>query len=362
MANTQSIEKSLGLPKAVQGKTYAEAARYIEKMFSGREDAPSIRTKKTFYERLKGAQEAERAALKLAQAEKEAQKTKVADAAISSNIGQNQMMFGGEGEVPISYKGPLLNSENNTDWWNFPGVTSPENYTKPEDTVYPTLQNTTKQDNVVSPNTDVTSEDNWWDKSKSYVGDNWINLLGGLGLATSVIAPSIANKNMMDNMSAPENVNSYAINQGILQENLVNRQQIERNLADQSATARHASANTAGGDAGALMNTFTGINSGSATALANVLLQADMADQAEKARVQQGQLGIEQYNSQQKARTDEINAANIAAYNDAMSMYSLAQGQNWGNLGQSLFNYMQATNYTDELAKALKFKSMSPEK
>ena len=37
-----TIEKTLGLPKAVQGKTYAEAATYIEKMFDGREDGPSL--------------------------------------------------------------------------------------------------------------------------------------------------------------------------------------------------------------------------------------------------------------------------------------------------------------------------------
>jgi hypothetical protein len=214
------------------------------------------------------------------------------------------------------------------------------------------------------PTTPIAQSDStdpsFWDKSKSFLGDNWMNILGGTGLALSAIAPAIANKNMKDNLERSANVNAYAISPGVLQENLVNRQQIERNLANQAATTRQAAATSAGGDAGALMNSFTGIGTGTANALANAMLQSDVADQAEKARVQQGRLSMDQFNSQQQMRADDINAANEAAYYDALNSYTAAQGQNWANVGKSMFNYMQATKYADELAKAMKFRALNP--
>ena len=336
-----NLERELGLPKSVQGKTFAEAARYIENLFEGRNDKISLDTKKTFLKRLRDYQEAEKAAL---QAEAEARMQE------AMNAEQMQQM---------QAQAETVNAVKQSNELALGGIPTQEEITSG---ILGTTQFGNQQ---AAANTAWAYKPTFWDKTTGalgkagrFLGNNATNILGGLGLATATLAPLIYNERAKDELEAPEAINAYTISPGVFQENLVNRQQIERNLANQAASSRYAASTAAGGDAGALMNTFTGIGTGTANALANAMLSADMADAQEKARVQGQRANVLQSNARQQMRADEINAANRAAYEDLRSQFGQAQAQSLTNMGTTLFNYMQSRNYVDALRKAMQFKNI----
>jgi len=330
------------LPNNVKGDTYSDTAKNIDNMFANREDKYSIDTKKEFMQRL--AMDQERVKAEMLERENKVE-------------GQNQMWGGG-------WAGTTLMSGLNS-------ISEKQSY---DDIVkkVKTLQNTAGKDtNMIEPQNSLpdVSED-WlareamnpfekaWDSTKKGISNvnDWMNkdsnaakLASGLGLATQGIGiwANVAGKNELEK-SAP--VEAYRINPNMYQENLVNRQAIQREIANQSATSRKAMTETSGGDVGALMSNMSGIDNASMRASSQAMLESDIADSAEKARVQQGQAAIAQYNSQAQAKADIATAQDLAAYNTQRAMYQQGIAQNISSLGETMMN-MALVN------RAMKFKN-----
>jgi hypothetical protein len=306
----------LGLPNAVKGKTYADASKHIEKMFKDRNSIIDIQTKKTFLSRLKDAQEVERQKLQ----EKPQQ------------YEQTQQMQNGryEGEEPVDWENTNVNNELANPYSNNLGTR--KNW----------LSGTFGKEGTVPYQLNKTfGKDSWFGRNE---GNNTTSIVGGVGLAASVLGPMIANRKAMKSLTPPKTINPMLMNQGQVQGNFVNRQQLLRNAAEQSSTQRHFLTQT-GANWNQLMSGYSNLNANTLNSTGNLMLQADLADQQEKVRVQQGRQGIQQFNIGQQMRADETNAQNQAAYQGTMASYKQAQGANIGAVGQSLFNLMQAKKY-----------------
>jgi hypothetical protein len=305
----------LGLPNAVKGKTYADASKHIEKMFKDRNSIIDIQTKKTFLSRLKDAQEVERQKLQEKQQQYE----------------QQQMQYGGYGGEDIQGTTPQLDLSSYQN--NIKGVNQSNlNYM---------MNSMNTQSEKPSWMQSTFGKDSWFGRNG---GENTQTVLGGVGLAASVLGPMIANRKAMNSMTTPKTINPMLMDQGQVQGNFVNRQQLLRNAAEQSSTQRHFLTQT-GANWNQLMLGYSNLNANTLNSTGNLMLQADLADQQEKVRVQQGRQGIQQFNIGQQMRADETNAQNQAAYQGTMASYKQAQGANIGAVGQSLFNLMQAKKY-----------------
>ena len=307
-------KNTLGLPKAVIGKTYAEAAKYIENLFDGRNDIASKNTKESLFGRLRETQDAEKAALEQSQGQPN----------------NNQFALGGD---PDDIVNPIQSLGVDAISNGFDNDIS----LSPEITGFSGARDLLETPNYQGADSKSAIHDFW--------GKNKTNIAGIAGLGLQTLAPMIANKRAMNQLEQAETVNPMMLSEGSIQGNFVNRQQLERNLANQAATSRHALTQSAG-DAGALREGFGDIHRRSSDALANVLFQSDRADAAEKTRVQEGRLGIQQANIQQQTYANEANAQNQAQYNDQMAAYKQANAQSLTNVGKTLFNYMQATDYS----------------
>jgi len=315
-----------GLPKAIKGKTFAEAAKYIEKLFEGRNSKIDNDTKGILMQRLRNLQESKK--------EKKQQQ-----------VPANQFQLGGEPTYPgqgVIQANPNINQQvpvnaslglPNT---NISDINA-NAFTWP-------IDQTPKVSNTSNGST------SWWDRNKSLVGD-----VASYGLMAS---PIIGNMMAMKNLSKPETVSAGNIKTSLTPQ-LVNRQQIERNLVRQLAGNRQALQSVSSGDFGQYAANLQSLHSSSASALGTVNLQADMADAQERARVEEGNIGIQQFNINQQQRSSEINAQNQAAY-DAQKL-ALQQGmyQNISNVGQSLFNYKQAQKYADAQSRAMMFLALN---
>ncbi len=409
---------SLGLYNAIAGMTYSEAAKYIEKLFKGRNDIASLETKKTMMSRLRNAQDAEKQKMQNTkqQAEQrlayggstsglpqgvatmadvkqyqkdypeemamgrtvEMEHTKnetladrisadhIKDLLTSKNTEKyytglkeagltDELAYGGKvnrqfvkggltgQELPSIENEEELNIDpwmSNTDYWGQSGKKVEQQYSNP--TYEQTFDN-------IDLNTSGT--DSFLGKAGNFLKENQTGIMGGVGLATSILGPMLANRAAKKNITRPDTINPSNINLGSVQPELVNRQQLERNLTNQASTSRQA-LNQMGLSQSQLAGGYGNIHRGSADALANTTLQANIADSQERIRVQQGRLGLQQYNNQEKYRAETENLANRAAYDNQMAAYTQAQGANIGSIGKSLFNYFQATNYAKEMGKA----------
>lgn len=303
-----SLKYEYGLPNSLEGKTFADASKQIEKRFKDRNSTVDIRTKKEFMSRLRDMQESKRQA-------------------ISPNT-QNQFGNGGnEGEDNFtSYEDTPLPGESS--------VYDPRNW----------FQRTFGKQGTVP---------NWLNKNE---GQNKTNLLTGLGLAASVLGPMIANRQAMKSMKKPEMLKANLVDEQQLNPEYVNRQQLLRNAAEQSATQRYLSSQV-GGDWAQRSAMLANLAANKLNVTGNLMLQSDLADIAERQRVQGMKTNIQQFNAQQLDRTNEINQQNLANYYSQLAAYKQARGANIGAIGQSLFNLMQAKQYGREMQKASTLKA-----
>lgn len=322
------IKATLGLPRGIEGKSFSEAAKYIEDLFKERNDHASLSTKKAFMLRLRDAQEMQK---------QEMQQQGAQQGQFAYGGMQNQYDNGGGvnkfGDVIPEYVDPV----------------SPANIQVSEP-----LDSSMSDLNVMSQGLNIgTTSDN-----SGFFKKNAKSILGGIGLATSALAPMLANRSAMKNLKKPKTVQTGQLDPNLFSPNFVNRQQLERNLANQSSTSRQA-ARQQGLSQGQLAGTYQGIHSSSANALANILLQSNLADAGEKSRVQQGRAGIAQTNLQQQGITANINAQNEAAYESQMGAYRQGIGANIGAVGKSAFNFMQASNYSKYAGQAAKLAALN---
>lgn len=303
------MRKQFGLPNSIKNKTFADASKAIENKFKNRNSIIDTKTKETLLARLRDVQEIERQKLKQQEA-----------------MMNNQMVNGGwDGEQPILDETNQTQYEENIPFYEQPWL---KRTFGAEGTVPTYLNN-------------KFGKDSWWGRNE---GDNTQSVLGGVGLAASVLAPMIANRRAMKSLQKPQAVSAGIISKDNIQANFVNRQQLLRNLASQAKTQRHFMSQ-AGGNWAQYTSGLANLNANLLSASGNLMLQSDMADAQEKARVQGMSQNVDQFNIQQQMRASEINAQNMGAYNSQMAAYKQAQGANIGNIGMSLFNLMQAKKY-----------------
>lgn len=205
-----------------------------------------------------------------------------------------------------------------------------------------------EEDKVVDPG----DSKGWLSK-----GDNMSKLAAGIGVASQtvgIISSLIGKKNM----TKPKEVTPYTISKSGINPNLVNRQAILREVTNQESTTREAIAENSSGDFGAYASNVAGVHAGSAKAKSRAMLESDIADSQEKARVQGVHLGIDQYNASAKTASDEANAQNEAAYETQRLAYDSGIAANIGSMGETLMNYgiaTQASKYAGnaEILKAI---------
>lgn len=339
-----NIKSTLGLPNAVRGMSIADASKYIAKMFKGRDDISSKNTEKAFMFRLKDVNEMQKQQMQEQQQLQEAQQQFVYGGM------QNQYQLGGvEGENPLAF---LSSAEMSSPTSGIDiGASS-------GDVDISTKVSGLEAQSYTDPVTGEFISSGEDESSSGFFKKHGMNILGSAGLAASTLAPLLANRAAMKNLQKSKGISAMQLDKNLITPNLVNRQQLERNLANQQASSRHA-VSQQGLSQGQLAGAYQGIHSGSANALANILLQSNLADAAEKGRVQQGRAGIAQMNIQQQSRTDEINAQNAAAYSNQMAAYRQAQGANIGAVGKSLFNFMQASKYSKYAGQAAKLAALN---
>jgi len=156
-------------------------------------------------------------------------------------------------------------------------------------------------------------------------------LTQGVGVASNIIASN--------RLSDPEKVEAYTIGNKEYEPFLVNRQDILREINRNTTTATKAMQEVSGGDFGTFAANASAITNSGNKAVSSAMLNADIADAQELARVQQMEAGDEKFDSQVKTAADVATAQNKAAYDSQKAAYDMGIAANIGNLGQSLMNY-----------------------
>jgi hypothetical protein len=303
-----NLKYEYGLPNRLTGKSFADASKDIEKIFKNRLSSIDIRTKQTLMSRLKDVQENER------------QK--------QENITQ--------------YRSINQMANGDPDW--------PESNT-------PLYEEDASQNHEIVNPYAGNIKPNWFKKQMS--PDSWLmrndrnNLdttLGIAGVAASILGPMISNRRAMKSLQKSDTYVPELLNEQQYQPNLVNRQQLLRNLSEQASTQKYNLSQT-GGNYSQYAQGMANLNSTLLGTAGNLMLQSDLADAQERARIQGLRSNIQQFNIGQKDRAYDINQQNSAAYYNQLAAYKQAQGANIGAVGQSLFNLMQAKKYGKEMGR-----------
>ena len=285
-----TLREEFGLPNRFSGKSFAEASKSIEKAFKDRTSIYDVNTKQELMSRLKDMQEYKRAQL-----------------GIPST---NQKAGGGpDGEDNIDWNSLNVNNE-----------TIPVN-----------------EDGSI----DITGKYSWLNKHSE-------DISGTVGLAASILGPMISNRRAMKSLQQPGKVPYYQMDESQYQPNFVNRQQLMRNAEEQASTQRNFLSQS-GGTWNQFASGLANLNSSLLNSTGNLMLQSNLADNQELARIQGIKSNVQQFNLQQREKSDEVNSQNMAAYYNTLAAYKQAQGANIGSIGRSLFNLMQAKKYGTQM-------------
>jgi len=370
----------LGLPKAIKGKSFADAAKYIENLFKGRNSGIDMSTKKTLMRRLREAQENVKKDMEVSTNQEFANGglSRKEDYKSSENpypSVESSDFAGGNRSYPIPTKNDAVDAlrlaglHNRSDvktkvYDKYPslkkelgGLVNPMQFGGDIDInkLAQSGYNPTTAEEAYTPN--LSEEELQAYSQENVEKDSWLNrnkdILGNVTSLGLMAAPIIGNERALRNLKQSKPIQAQTIDQEI-QPQLVNRQQIQRNLVKQLAGSRQALQESSSGNFGQYAANLQGLHSGSAQALANISLQSNLADAQEIARTEQVNLGLEQYNIGQQLRTDELNAQNQAAYEAQKSAYNQARGQNLANVGKTLWNYKQSQGYTQSMSNTLK--------
>jgi len=362
-------------PRFIKGNTYAEAAESIEKAFKDRYDKYTTDTKKQFLERLAVRQEMIKEIVK---------QNLTGNAQIGApDEVQNQMAFGG---IFDSVGGWFKNLFGNNKGADLPdivdqGLSDTTSSTVPdinaESGLYGnTLNGGTSTDysfnGVTGNNTDVTvpgytTDDvdlalnnynagnpqeeklpffqrlgNWAEENKQ--GINAGLTAAGLAAQTAGVFSNIAALNKYKD--TPKIVASRSDTSSV-RPNLVNRQNIIREVENIRQSAVQNVAERSGGDFSQYAANVANITNASMRNVAGAMLQAEVADAQEKARAQQAPLRAEQYNAYFQTRADMMNAQFDQADQAQMAAYRQGIAQNIGSLGQSALNYVTGTSLAE---------------
>lgn len=321
------------LPKNVSGKTYSEASDYIEKLFKGRNSAIDNSTKKTMMRRLRDSQEALKQEMNPKQ-----QNQQQNQFAYGGGINDGNTGIYGDSLTPVDINEKInLNESDLTEAFSDYDETSKYNDFNSYDYDLNTINQKSDQNMLT-------------DKLNNIKSNSPLTTVAGLAGMT---APLFSNMAMENKLTRPEKTQARTIQEELTPE-LVNTQQVQRNLVKQLAGNRQALASKSSGDFGQYAANLQSMHSGSANALANAQLQSELANAQERSKVKQANIGLDQFNISQQSQADERYAQDLAAYENQKMAFTRAKGENIANIGKTLFNYGQSKDYTSEMAKALK--------
>lgn len=353
------------MPKWVKGNTLADASKSIKRAFEGRHDKYSKNTEEALYARLAVVQIDATAQVQAKQGTTPGR----------NGTGGFAYQWGGN-QLKKETLGQTQNTEQVQEGWTDEEIaalssgidagtvqqtTAP---TKGEFALFdeglaagmPKLGVDAKgYDPTIPVAPELTGVDKW--KAQS-TGDKVSDISAAVGALTQV-SGIVANTIMKKRMKEPEAVTAHTINTGNMNPYLVNRQNIQREIAGSTATGTRIAAESSGGSAGAYASNALGVHSNSLKASAAALLNADIADATEKARVQQLKTGVGEFNAKAMTEADVASAQNRAAYDAQKSAYNMGIVGNVGAMGEALMNYGIATKSGRYLSIAEKLNAAS---
>jgi len=321
-------------PTFMKDSTFADASKNLEEAFKDRLGPEDKATKKAFLERLALKQETIKELQENPGLEEEGQQNQFQGGGFGGGLFDTNFM---EQYAPsgYDYNGPLLptkteeaRSEFVTDPNALPSsVYDPEAWEK-EYGQYSDI-------GVLSP--DGNAPTPFW-KDDEKLGKAVLGL-GALGSLAGVFGSMRAR----NKMRKPGEVKAHLLDASGITENLVNRQDILREVAHTQQSAIGALGAKASGDFGAFAANVAGIQGKTAQATSRAMLQASELDAKEKSRVQELKLGAQRFNVQSQNQADLANEQNLAAYEAQRAAYSQGIVANISSLGQTAVNYAIGT-------------------
>jgi len=314
-SNRIEYKKVDSIPGTFRGKTIAAVSKSIERAFEGRNDKYSERTKQSLLLDLAAYQE----------------QTKQ-EMGIDKGPDQNQYKYAGFVNPADPFKTLQEKSSAVLD------------ISKQQNTLDSITGANTKD--IMSGSTGATRDMNWLQRNENAIQSGAL----GLGYASQAVGV-ISNIMERNRMKKPAPIAAQTVNADSITPNLVNRQNILREITESQQTATQ-NLKASAGNFGAYAANAAGIQNATARGIGTTMLQASEMDAQEMARVQQGKVGIQQFNAQMMAKADEANEQNEAAYSAQRSAYNQAIAGNIGSIGQSLVNYVTGSRYAKEAGNA----------
>lgn len=309
-------------PTFMKDSTFADASKNLEEAFKDRHSPEDKATKKAFLERL---------------AEKQETVKELQSNPGLNEEGQNQFAGGGFGE---RYVNPEITGEFGKEY-SIEGLPEPE-FTLPNK-------------NDININDPAAWEEKYGQYGEFGVlgeGENkpqpWLTddkiAKGALGLgALSSLTGVFNNIRARNKMEKPGQVNAHLLDTSGITANLVNRQDILREVANTQQSAIGSLGARASGNFGAFAANVAGVQGKTAQATSRAMLQASELDAKERGRVQELKLGAQRFNAQSQNQADLANEQNLAAYEAQRAAYSQGIAANLGSLGQTAMNYSIGT-------------------
>lgn len=180
--------------------------------------------------------------------------------------------------------------------------------------------------------------------------------LGGAMMAAPIVAEGINLIRTANNKPKAKSLDMFNTDTQF-DPNLINRDQIKRDITSSEATAAYDIKNASGGNGGRYLGNRIALNNQANTNLAQANLQSDMADSQEYARVEGMNFNQDLQNQGKRMQVQNWNDADIAAWEGSLQDSIAGVGQNAGNLGTQLMRndlIKQAYGIENNQLKALK--------
>lgn len=158
---------------------------------------------------------------------------------------------------------------------------------------------------------------------------------GGLLMAAPIVASGVNLAMTARNKPEAKEIDMFNTNTEF-KPNLINRDQIKRDITSSEATAAYDLRNASGGNAGRYLANRVALNNQANTNLAQANLQSDMADSQEFARVEGLNFQQDSANKGREMQVTNWNDADKAAYQGALQDSIAGLGNNLGGLGTQL--------------------------
>ena len=178
-----------------------------------------------------------------------------------------------------------------------------------------------------SPNATPESDSQNLDEGAAFSPLRYAPLLGD---ATN-IAMGLANK------PEEKDLDMFSVKDR-LTPNLVNRDQVLRDIESSAGATRELLPDATRGNAGAYLNNLQGLSLNTGKAVANASLASNIADAQERSRVDSANMNLDLSNQRSRMQVANMNDADKAAYLNNMMDSTANLAQNIGNIGTEQTN------------------------